>query len=235
MLVRPLAVMAVSRLTVLGVLFAASLVRDDGVRDYLRMWDGTWYDLIAQDGYPRNVYGHDGKPVGLFAFLPVYPLLIRGVHAITPFNWNDAASITSFLLALLLAGLLWMLVRDWYDEAIADRTVALLAFFPAAFVFTVHYSESSVLCPAIASLLLLHRRRWMLAGLAGAVCTAARPNGIVIVACCLWAAVVAIRQRREWRSLVAPAIAPAGVVIHFLYLWRHTGHALPWYVAEHEG
>ena len=90
-LLRPMAVMAVSRLTVLGVLFAVSLVRDDSVRDYFQMWDGRWYDLIAHDGYPRNVYGSDGKPVGLFAFFPIFPLLVRGMHAVSPFNWSDSA------------------------------------------------------------------------------------------------------------------------------------------------
>jgi hypothetical protein len=129
-LLRPMATMAVSRFVVLGALFVASLVHDDGVRDSLGMWDAHWYELIAQDGYPRNVYGHDGQPVGLFAFFPLYPLLVRGVHAISPFNWSDAASIVSFLLALLLAALLWLYVRDVRDEVTADRTVALFAFFP---------------------------------------------------------------------------------------------------------
>jgi hypothetical protein len=236
LLVRPMVTMAVSRLVVLGALHVETLVYDKDVRGLLRMWDGRWYELIAQDWYPHNVYGTDGKPVGLFAFFPVYPALVRAVHFVTPFGISDSASIVSFALALLFAALFWLFVRDiTSDDRIADRAVALFAFFPGAFILTVHYSDAAMLCPAVGCLLLLRRRHWLLAGLCAAVCTAARSNGIVIVLCCAWAAGLAIKRDREWRALLAPVLAPLGVGLHFLYLWRHTGHALPWYVAEHEG
>ena len=234
-LLRPIAVMTAARLATMGALAAVARVNGDSFNDFLRLWDGRWYELIAQQGYPSDVYGTDGAPIGLFAFFPVYPLLVRSVHAVTPLSWSDSASLTSFLLALGAAALLWLLVRDWKDAATADRTVALFAFFPGTFVLSLHYSDGALVCAALACLLLLSRRRWLLAGLAGAVCTASRPNGVVIVVCCLWAAGMAIRQRREWRALIAPALAPLGVVGYFLYLWRHTGHAWSWFVAEHEG
>jgi hypothetical protein len=72
----------------------------------------------------------------------------------------------------------------------------------------------------------------MLAGVAGAVCAATRPNGIVIVACCAWAAVATGRERGEWRAMVAPALAPLGTLAYFGFLWRHTGDAGIWFRAE---
>src|SRR5437764_11470728 len=184
MLARPVAMMTASRLAVIGALYGASRVRDEDVRDLFRMWDGIWYETIAQHGYPTRVYGFGGKPNGLFAFFPVYPLLVRGVHAVTPFGWSDAASIVSFALAVGVALFLWLLVRDWKGDAVADRTAALFAFFPGAYVLTIHYSDGALLCAATACLWLVTRRQWLLAGAVGAICTAARPNGIVIVACC---------------------------------------------------
>src|SRR5687768_2791110 len=90
---RPMAVMAVSRVLVLGALAAATLVRGHDLSAFLKMWDGTWYELLATDGYPQNVYGSDGEPVGLFAFFPLYPLLVRAAHALPFVDVGDAASI----------------------------------------------------------------------------------------------------------------------------------------------
>jgi hypothetical protein len=235
LLLAPMAVMAVSRVLVFSALASATLVSGHHLSGYLRAWDGQWYELIATDGYPDHVYGSDGRPIGLFAFFPVYPLLVRGLHQLTFLNVGDAASIVSLAAALLLAALLWTYVRDLTDASTAGRTVALFAFFPGAFVLTLHYSDGVMLCAAVGCLLALHRRQWVVAGLAGAVCTAARPNGVVIVACCAFVAVNAVRRQRDWRAVLAPLLAPVGGFVHFLYLWRLTGHVFPWYVAEHEG
>lgn len=75
----------------------------------------------------------------------------------------------------------------------------------------------------------------MTAGLAGAVATATRPNGIAVVACCAWEAFVAIRSRREWRSLVSVVLAPLGAVAWFAYLWASTGSLMAWYQTERGG
>lgn len=232
---RPVAVMLASRVAISGALAAATLVRGDEFVTFLRMWDGTWYELIASDGYPDHVYGTDGAPVGLFAFFPLYPMLVHAVDAISPLGISASASVISLVAALGCAVLLWVHVRDWTDVRTADRAVALFAFFPGAFVLSVHYADGLMLCAALGCLVLLHRRRWVLAGVVAAICTATRPNGVVIVAVCAWAAFVAVRKDREWRSLAAPLLAPLGVALHFLYLWRHTGHAFSWYVAEREG
>ena len=90
-----MAVMAVSRAVVFASLAAATLVNGDDLSDFLRIWDGRWYELLATDGYPDHVYSRDGQPIGLFAFFPLYPLLVRGVHALPFLDVGDAASPTS--------------------------------------------------------------------------------------------------------------------------------------------
>jgi hypothetical protein len=46
---------------------------------------------------------------------------------------------------------------------------------------------------------------------------------------------VAIRSRRDWRSLAAPLLAPLGFVGFQLFLWSHTGHANAWWQTQREG
>ena len=58
----------------------------------------------------------------------------------------------------------------------------------------------------------LLEERWLLAGVAAALASATRPNGVALVAACAVAAFIAIRQRRDWWSLVAPLLAPIGFI-----------------------
>lgn len=222
--------MAASRVAVLGALFVGSRLRIQSFRVINLLWDGGFYVKIAQSGYPRRVVG-----MSRVAFFPMYPLVVRAVHAVTRLDRAQAAWAASFGLSLLLAALLWKAVRDWKGREVADRAVVLFAFFPGSYVLTLAYSEGVLLCAAIACLLLLDRRRWVAAGLAAAVCSASRPNGIVIALCCAWAAVGAVRERGEWRALVAPVLAPLGTLAYFAYLWRHTGKAGAWFDVEHNG
>jgi hypothetical protein len=59
--------------------------------------------------------------------------------------------------------------------------------------------------------------------------TASRPNAVAVVAACAVAAFLAIRRDREWRSLVAPALAPLGALAFHAFLWQRTGHLATWF------
>ena len=52
---------------------------------------------------------------------------------------------------------------------------------------------------------------------------------------CALAAVIAIRERGEWRALVAPILSPLGVIAFFAYLWAHTGTPLAWFISQRRG
>jgi len=117
----------------------------------------------------------------------------------------------------------------------ASRAVLLLQLFSDYFVLSMVYAEGILLVGAAGCLLLLGRRQWLGAGIAGAVAPASRPHGVVVVVCCAWASIVAIRERREWRSLVAPAVAPLGAVGFFAYLWARTGNSTAWFFVERQG
>jgi hypothetical protein len=56
-----------------------------------------------------------------------------------------------------------------------------------------------------------------------------------VAAPCAVASVQAIRARGEWRSLLAPVLAPLGTVAFFAYLWAHNGTPLEWFHAQRQG
>jgi hypothetical protein len=202
--------------------------------DLFGRYDGAWYLTVAQRGYPSHVpvaTANSGVKFDV-AFFPLFPLLIRAVHGIVPVSFSGSALILSTLFGLTATVALWQLTRRLADRDVADRVVLLFCFFPGSIVFTMFYAEGLMLTLSILCLEALMGRRWLVAGVLAALATATRPNAIVLAVCCAWAAVIAIRDRREWWSLVAVALAPLGVLAYFGYLWHRTGSPLVWFQAE---
>jgi hypothetical protein len=97
------------------------------------------------------------------------------------------------------------------------------------------YAEGLMLALAVGCLLCLLRGRWVAAGVLAALAGATRFSGIVLVLPCAWAAVDAVRRRREWAALAAPALAPLGTIAFLVYLRVHTGAADAYFRTQREG
>jgi hypothetical protein len=101
-------------------------------------------------------------------------------------------------------------------------------------VLSFAYTEALLLCVAAACMWFILKRNWWLAGLFAAIGTATRPNGIALVAACAVASFVAIRERREWSSLVAVLMAPTGFLVFQWWLGVHTGERRVWFRVQRE-
>ncbi|MDP8969508.1 MAG: hypothetical protein M3N52_03215 [Actinomycetota bacterium] len=236
-LARPTFVYLLSRALALSAVALGAVAR--GEHDVLRalaIWDGAWYLGTAVRGYPDYTLLVNGEAAqSNVAFFPLYPMAIQGLSRLTGMAPLAAAALVSLAAGLAATLLLWVLVRRICDEEVADRSVLLFCFFPASVVLSMVYSESLMLALAIACLLGLLSRRWLSAGVAGALASAARPSGVVMAACCLWEAGQAIRRDRDWRAVAAPLLAPVGFVGFMLFLWRRTGNPGAWFRIQREG
>jgi glycosyl transferase family 87 len=232
---RPLGIYAASRLAVgVAVAVAADLVPLPGIPS-LRTWDHGWYLGVAQGGYPDFVPEVAGRAVqNNLGFFPLFPLLLRAVHGLG-LSWEMTALVTSAATGLAATLLVWRLLEALSGRRAADRGVALFCFFPGAFVLSFAYAEGLMLALAAACLLALRRHRWLTAGVLAALASATRPNGIALAGACAWAALVAVRSRREWRALAAPLLAPAGLLAFFAYLRLHTGQIDAYLRSQREG
>jgi hypothetical protein len=239
---RPAAIFVASRIaTLMAMATAAALVPPMGlpklgIRGVMgNTWDSGWYRDLAQFGYPQAVVEGVGDAAqSRLAFFPLYPITIRFFHGLG-LPYDIAALLVSALAGLAAAILLWRLIARFSGPAAADRGVALFSFFPGAMVLSLAYSEALLLALAIGCLVALVEERWVLAGVLAALATATRPNGIALVAACAFAASMAVVRRRQWRALVAPALAPMGLLAFFVYLARHTGDFGAWIRTERQG
>ncbi|HQZ36200.1 MAG TPA: glycosyltransferase family 39 protein [Ilumatobacteraceae bacterium] len=204
--------------------------------DVLTSWDGLWYLRIVRSGYPRIVQPHVTYDVAdaRAAFFPAYPMLVRLVDRVLPGGDTVAALFTNFVLGAVAVLLVGILARELFGVRIAERSMVLMALFPGSFVLSFAYTEALLLALAAGCLWCLLKRQWVLAGVLAAIGTATRPNGIALIAACAIAAFFAIRDRREWRSLFAPLLAPIGFVGFMLWIDAHTSERGVWFRVQTE-
>lgn len=233
----PLTVFAASRALTFMIVWVITLLPPrSGVLSLLVKWDGGWYVVAATEGYPRSTVPGQGLDAATtLPFFPLFPLVIRLFDAVLPGGVEVAAITAGIVTGATAAVVVWLVARVLHGERVATVASALFAFFPSAFVFTMPYSEGIFVTLGGLSLLALLKERWLLAGVAAALATATRPNAIAIAFCCAWAAGVAIVKHRRWKAIVAPALAPLGLVAWFLFLWHHTGDPLVYFDAQEAG
>lgn len=204
--------------------------------DVLTSWDGLWYMDIVRNGYPTsippNVTYHVNEARA--AFFPLFPLLGRWFDAIWPGGDSFAILTMNTILGLIAVVLIGLIAQRLYGERVGRTTTTLVALFPGSFVFTFAYSEALMITLSAACLLLLLERQWLAAGVAAALVTATRPNGVAIGAACLVAAIDAIRRERDWRAASSVLLAPIGFIAFQIWLGQHTGEADAWFRVQRE-
>lgn len=247
-----LTVFVVSRVLVFGAVYARAVqdaterqarnLPSDGslyraIQRIFLQWDGKWYALIAEQGYPRQLperITYVSGDSATVAFFPAYPLLGRAFDYVFPGGLTEALLGVNLLLSAVAVVLVGMLAREHYDVETASRAMVLFCLYPGSVAMSWSYSEGLLVTCAAGCLLLLHRHHWFFAGLLAAVATATRPNAIALVAACAVAAAIAIWRRREWRALVAVALAPLGYVAFHAFLRQWTGEPNAWMRAQRD-
>lgn len=202
----------------------------------LTSWDGRWYLEIARFGYPDSIPANItyNQNEARAAFFPVYPMLVRVTDAVLPGGDTFASLFVNVVFGALSVVLVGVLARRLFNVAIAARTMTLYAVFPGSFVLSFAYAEATLIVLAALCLLFLVEEQWLLAGIAAALATATRPNGIALVAACVVAALLAIARHRDWRSLIAVLLAPIGFIGFQLYVDSTAGESGAWFRVQRE-
>jgi hypothetical protein len=207
-----------------------------GLVHVLSNWDGHWYMEVARNGYPHHImpnvtyFVSDARA----AFFPLYPRVVHLFDTVVPGGPVSMALFLNVVLGAAFVLLSGLIARRLFDVKTAQKAMILVAFFPGSFVLSWAYSEAMLLTLAALCFLALHRHMWLLAGILAAFGTAARPNGLALVAACAVAALIAIKQDREWKALIAPLLAPLGFIGFMVFLRHHTGENLAWFRVQRE-
>jgi hypothetical protein len=191
----------------------------------LERWDALWYLAIAEYGYPRVP---TGSPIPeVYAFFPLFPLIVGGLGRLLLGNYLLAANLVAFAAAVAgLAGIHRLVeVERGDDPGLADRAALAIGVFPAAYFLVAPYPEGLFLALSAWALVAVRRGVWGQGALLAATAALARPVGVLLAVALV---AEAVRQHREGRPLgvaVWPAFvaAPAGAGAFFLWAYSRTG------------
>jgi hypothetical protein len=203
-------------------------------------WDSGLYLQIARDGYsidracPAPMGYPPGSWCGTAGWFPGFPYSTRGVEALGP-QYETAARLVvtvAFLVALAAA---WFGPLRHRPRPQALVALALIAVFPGAIYFGALFPISIAVAGMFGCLALIDRRRWWLAGCAGAVATVAYPSGVLVGAVCV---ALLLDRRVGDRRARAVSAAKVGAPIVLAYLavltefQRTVGHWDAWFLVQ---
>lgn len=196
--------------------------------DLWGVWDSFWYMDIAQNGYSMAGSIPSSPNQTNFPFFPLYPLMMRFFGNIAGGEYFLAGLFISNVCLLLACCLLYGLVAQEADRKTARLSVKYLFLFPASFIFSGVFTESLYLCLTLLCFYLAKRQNWWLAGAAGALLSATRTLGVLIVLPLLFEYLRSIdfKPRRIGLNSLFLLLVPLGLVGFSLYSYRMTGDFL---------
>jgi hypothetical protein len=145
-------------------------------------WDASFYKRIAEHGYPAQLpTAGDGAVLpNEWAFLPLFPWLVRAVMAVTALPFYSAGVLVATACGAGAAVVLSRLLAARTTERAARWGTVLFCFGPLSFILQAAYAESLFLLLVFASLLALVRRRYLLLIPLAVAASFTRPGALAI-------------------------------------------------------
>ena len=182
----------------------------------LANFDGVHYIGIATKGYFAQFTQ---------AFFPLYPTLIGWVNQVfnNPIFSGYLISHVSFGVFLYL---LYKLIRLDHPSHVVAHTIIFYLLFPTSFFFAALYTESFFMAVIIGAFFAARKKRWLLAGILGAVASATRLVGILL----LPALLIELWQQQKLKKSFFPALkislSALGLLGYMHYLAKNFSDAL---------
>ena len=220
------------RLIILG----SSFIFSSGPEKGLVNFDGAWYLDIAKNGYdtdytdisPTNLLCNQGTGFCQrnFAFFPLYPITTSALHSVTGISYELSGILISNFAFLISVFLLFKLVKKLFNQKLAIKTTLIFSLFPLSYVFSAFMSESLFLMLLLSTLLFTYDKKYIFAGICGALLSATRNTGVLVLIPMIL--IFASQQKqlfswKNWKTYLGFAIVPLGVLAFALYLNSRIG------------
>ncbi len=146
-------------------------------------WDGQWYRLIAEAGYPLHLpVGPTGHvAMSTWAFYPLYPLGAALLSHLTSLPFITVAPVLNLALGAAAVLLMYRLLRRTTSQFVASATTLLVCTFMAAPALQLDYTESLALLLVCAALMLLQDRRYAGFAVVALALALTRPIALALV------------------------------------------------------
>lgn len=178
-------------------------------------WDSAWYYTIVTEGYS---YVDDGLPHSV-AFFPLFPLLIKAAISLG-LPLKIAAPLINNIAFFGAMWLVYSWVEKLYGKPASRWIIAVMAWSPFSLFGTVAYTEGLFLLFSTATLWAFQKQQYLWVVVCGALATASRPPGMVLIPTLL---IVAWQERRSLIAYIASLLTGVGVLTYSLFCWINFG------------
>ncbi len=160
----------------------ASYRHDPTFFTFSGLWDGSFYQRIAAGGYPSTlpVDGAGEVQQNAWAFLPLYPLVVRGLMLLTGLPFAPVGVAVATLFGAGASLLLFRIVRARGGIVSAFWATMFFCFGPLSFVLQITYAESMFFFLMFGALLAMIRRRYWLVIPFAVAASFAKPGALAI-------------------------------------------------------
>jgi len=150
----------------------------------LSNWDSGWYNSIIKDGYDKNS----------IAFYPLYPLIIKLISLILPFNIPSEfiGAFFSTILFIIFNLILFKLFKnkEKHPEWMTPQTKYGYFFFlfaPVSYIFHSSHTESLFLLLSFVALF-FSNKNWIIASVIAGLCALTKNQGVILSITIAWLA-----------------------------------------------
>lgn len=182
--------MVLSRILLYASYLAGALANNVNAKDLrsflnaLNIWDAVWYRSIVETGY-------DIKPLlsGInysnTAFFPVMPYFYKLISLFfsesteSLYIWGSILNTVIFAVSLYIAGKYILLTRKSLWQAFVF--ISFMSFGIYSFYYSIFYTEAFFFLLLVLNFYFMHTKKYILAGIAGLLCSATRNLGIFLV------------------------------------------------------
>lgn len=138
-------------------------------------WDAGHYQFIAE-----NWYVNSGDASNFIVFLPLFPLIIKGVNLFTS-NSQISAVLVSNIFFFLSIIPFYNLAKRYFSNNYSFKATLLLLFFPTSYFFSISYTESLFLFLSVIALLEMEKRNYLKSSAFIALSLLTKHLGLVLI------------------------------------------------------
>ena len=155
-----------------------------GFTGYLSSWDAVFYREISEQGYPAELPRNDDGQVvkNAWAFMPLFPALVRVVRPAVGGDWLIAAIVVAVLAGAGATLVLHRLMLTRFGARASFWGAVFFCVAPMSFVLQVPYAESLFLLLMFGALLAMTLRRWAWFTVLGVFASVAHPGSLALSA-----------------------------------------------------
>lgn len=181
-------------------------------------WDGPHYLEIAKNGYQTI-----GEPALFIVFYPLYPLLIWLSHFVIS-DFQTAAILLSTFFSFTASIALFELTLMDFNRKTAILAVWFLNIFPTAYFLQSAYTESLFLTVSLLTVFFYRKRIFFQSGLAGALASLTRVNGILLLP------ILLMETKNLGKNLITLLLIPLGFSVYLIINYLTFGE--PFYFSK---